>query len=94
MATALVTDDTRYWPVEPGMMYVEEPRDRITRLRVDGYRGRALITPQAHSHLITLENGDGGVGYTEIIAHPDVVMSIAETMLAGAARKAGIEVKR
>lgn len=94
MATALVTDDTRYWPVEPGMMYVEEPRDHITRLRVDGYRGRALITPQVASYLITMEDGDGGVGYTELAGHYDVVASVAETMLTAAARKAGIEVKR
>jgi hypothetical protein len=92
MSTPLRTDDV-LWLVEPGRMYAEPVDARgILRLYVDGYRGRVLVSPDGFGWLITTEDGDGRVGYTVLAGHLDVITSVAETMLAGLARQAGIEV--
>ena len=93
--TAQLTADDRLWPVTPGQLYAQ-PVDHhgIHRLHIDGYHGRALIIPNAFGYLVTLEDGDGGVGYTQLAGPLPVVISVAETMLAGAARHTGIEVTR
>jgi hypothetical protein len=93
--TAQLTADDRLWPVTPGQPYTQPVDHRgIHRLYIDGYRGRALITPNAVGHLITIEDGDGGVGYTQFAGPLSVIISVAETMLTAAANAAGIEVIR
>lgn len=82
-------DDRAYWPVEPGRMYASADRDDgLLRLHVDGYRGRAVVKPGTGSYLITLYDGDGRVRHALIAGSRDVVTSVAETMLAGAAHNA------
>lgn len=93
--TAQLTADDRLWPVTPGQLYAQPVDHRgIHRLHIDGYRGRALIAPNAFGYLVTLEDGDGATGYTQLAGPLPVIIFVAETMLAGAARHAGIEVTR
>lgn len=86
--------DDRLWPITPGQMYDGHTGPHgIQRLYVDGFRGRVLITPKSCGMaLITVEDGDGGTRYTEVVAHPAVVQSLAEAALRGAASAAGIKV--
>ena len=71
-------------------MYSDRHTDGVLRLHVDGYRGRVLVTQSSFGWLITTEDGDGRVGYTQLAGNLDVIVSVAETMLAGLARQAGI----
>jgi hypothetical protein len=92
MSATLRNDDV-LWMVEPGQIYFDShAADGILRLYVDGYRGRVLVSRDGFGWLIRTEDGDGQVGYTLLAGAFDVIVSVAETMLAGLARKAGIEV--
>jgi hypothetical protein len=94
MSTTLRTDDA-LWLVQPGQMYFDShAADGVLRLYVDGYRGRVLVSRDTFAWLITTEDGDGRVGYTTLAGHFDVIVSVAETMLAGLARQAGVEAIR
>lgn len=92
MSTTLRTDDV-LWLVQPGQMYSDShAADGVLRLYVDGYRGRVLVSRDGFAWLIRTEDGDGRVGYTTLAGRYDVIVSVAETMLAGLAHRAGIEV--
>jgi hypothetical protein len=94
MSTAL-RDTDRLWPVTPGQIYFDShAADGVLRLHVDGYRGRVLVARDGFGWLIRTEDGDGQVGYTLLAGAFDVIVSVAETMLAGLARQAGVEAIR
>lgn len=72
---------------------IEARGQRVIRLTVPGYRGRVMIEPHITvPYIITVSDGHGHVTYLPIAGHPAVVRSVAETILRGAARLAGIEV--
>jgi hypothetical protein len=75
------------------MTTIEARGDRVIRLSVPGYPGRVTIVPHINvPYVITVSNGAGRTSHLPIAGHPDVVRSVAETILIGEARRAGIEV--
>lgn len=72
---------------------IEARGDYVIRLTVPGYPGRVTITPHTLvPYVITVSNGAGRITYVHLAGHPEVVRSVAETILRGEARRAGIEV--
>lgn len=67
--------------------------ENVIRLTVPGFRGRVTIAPHITvPYILTVTNGAGRTTYMPIAGNPAVVRSVAETILRGAARQAGIEV--
>lgn len=93
--TTVITPDTRMWPTVTGDIYTTD-QGTYTMLAIAGHdHGPSLnIHPtltRPGEYRLTLYTTR--VSHTMIAGHPDIVRSVAETMLRGAARQAGIEIK-
>lgn len=71
---------------------IEARGERVIRLTVPGFRGRVTIAPHITVPYVITVTSAGRVTHMSIAGHPNVVRSVAETILIGEARKAGIEV--
>lgn len=74
-------------------LYVTRIAYGATELHVDGWNGWVRMRPTSHGWTLVLRRPGNRVSYTDIAGNVDVVRSVAETMIRGAARADGIEVQ-
>lgn len=74
-------------------LYATPGDNGITILTIGGWAGSLRILPTAYGWTLALRRPGRSITYTGIAGHPDVVRSLAETMLRGAARADGIEIQ-